>query len=327
MIFKCKNCGGNSVYSPKTGKMYCPHCESDDSQEKLAGAGLSQCVNCGAPLEVSEFTSAMKCPNCGSYHIFEERIEGEYTPHLILPFQISKEQAVESLRKEFGRRVFTPSTFLSHASIERMEGAYVPFFLYGFHADASYRAKGTKVRSWTSGDTKYTETSYYDIEREMDAEFERIPVDASLRMENNTMDLLEPYNYKALLEFQDKYMSGFEAEIYSESADALQMRAESKAKSDSHALIRDSVTGYATVTQETEQINLHRKSCEYALLPVWIYDFQYQGETYRFHVNGQTGKIIGKTPVAHNKVIGYSATVFGLCLAAGFLVRTLLYFL
>lgn len=324
MIFKCKNCGGNSVYNPEKKMMYCPHCESEDSQEKVEGVGLFQCGNCGAPLDAQEFTSAMKCENCGSYHIFEERISGEYAPHLILPFQISKKQAVDILKKEFGKRVFTPSGFLSHASIAKMEGAYVPFFLYDFHADARYRGKGTKVRKWTSGDYSYTETSYFDIERDMDVEFDNIPVDASVRLEDATMDLLEPYDYKALETFQDQYMSGFEGEVYSETAEGMRPRAERKAREDSHALIRDSITGYATVTQEMEDIDLNLKRCDYALLPVWIYDFQYQGQTYQFHVNGQTGKVVGKTPVAHQKVAGYSATVFVLSLAAGFLLRTLM---
>ena len=53
MIFKCKNCGGNSVYSPEKKMMYCPHCESEESQEKLTGVGLTQCGNCGAPLDLS----------------------------------------------------------------------------------------------------------------------------------------------------------------------------------------------------------------------------------------------------------------------------------
>jgi len=305
--------------------MYCPHCESENSQEKMDGVGLTQCGNCGAPMDVSEYTSAMKCESCGSYHVFEERISGEYAPHLILPFQISKKQAVDILKKEFGRRIFTPSTFLSHASIEKMEGSYVPFFLYDFHADARYSAQGTKVRTWSSGDYRYKETSYYAIERDMDVDFDNIPVDASVRLEDSTMDLLEPYDYKALESFKEQYMSGFEGEVYSESAALLQERAEGKAKKDTHALLRDSVTGYATVTQEMEQISLQKKSCEYALLPVWIYDFNYQGATYRFHVNGQTGKVIGKTPVAHKKVVGYSATVFAISLLAGFLLRILVF--
>ena len=34
MIFKCKNCGGNVVYSPERKKMFCPFCESEDSEER-----------------------------------------------------------------------------------------------------------------------------------------------------------------------------------------------------------------------------------------------------------------------------------------------------
>ena len=37
MIFKCKNCGGNVVYSPERKKMFCPFCESEDSEERQDG--------------------------------------------------------------------------------------------------------------------------------------------------------------------------------------------------------------------------------------------------------------------------------------------------
>ncbi len=315
MIYKCRNCGGNSVYSPVTGSMYCPHCESEDSQEKIAGVGLTQCGNCGAPLEPNEHTSAMKCPNCGSYHIFEERIEGEYTPHLVLPFKISKEQAVAAIRAEFKKRFFTPKEYLSNASISKMEGAYVPFFMYDFHSDMRYRAIGTKVRSWTSGNYRYTETSYYQVMRDMDADFRRIPVDASVSMDNSVMDLMEPYDYRALVEFEDKYMSGFLAEKYSDDPEILSNRARQKARSDSQAMLRDTLSGYATLTQAQQDIDLQQRACEYALLPVWVYEFEYRGKKYTYHVNGQTGKVIGHTPVAYPKLFAYTAAVFAACLA------------
>lgn len=324
MIFKCKNCGGNSIYNPETKHMYCPHCESEDSQEKLEENDLLVCGNCGAPLDVKEHTSAMRCENCGSYHVFEERISGEYTPHLILPFQISKKQAEEILRKEFRRRTFAPASFLSHASIEKMEGSYVPFFLYDYHVRASYRAKGTKVRTWSSGDYRYKETSFYAIARDMDVNFDNIPVDASVRLDDKVMDLLEPYDYKALEEFKDQYMSGFEGETYSETKEVLQARAEEKVRKDSGALLRDSIVGYTAVIPEREEVGPQLQRCDYALLPVWIYDFLYQQKSYRFYVNGQTGKVIGEAPIAYKKAAGYGATVFALSLAAGFLIRTLL---
>lgn len=315
MIFKCKNCGGNSIYNPATGSMHCPHCESEESQEKIQGVGLQQCGNCGAPLEPGDHTSAMKCPNCGSYHIFEERISGEYTPHLVLPFKITKEQAVAAIKAEFKKRFFTPKEYLSYASISKMEGVYVPFFMYDFHSDITYRAVGTKVRTWTSGDYKYTETSYYQVERDMDAEFRKIPVDGSLTMDNSVMDLMEPYEYKALVDFEDKYMSGFLAEKYSDDKEILSNRARQKARDDSKALLRETLNGYATLSQINENIDLQQRAEQYVLLPVWVYEFEYRGKKYTYHVNGQTGKVIGHTPVAYPKLFAYTAAVFAACLA------------
>ena len=119
MLFKCKNCGGNVVFDPDRETMYCPHCEGEESQDVLQGGSLTQCVNCGAPLQVGEYTSASKCEHCGSYLVFNERVEGVYEPHLVLPFKVSRKKAVEAMNKEFGKRVFTPAGFLSSKSLEK----------------------------------------------------------------------------------------------------------------------------------------------------------------------------------------------------------------
>ena len=216
MIYKCKNCGGNVMYHPDRKKMYCPHCDGIDTEEEIKSSQITECANCGAPVEVSRYTSACKCEHCGSYMILEERVEGEKTPHLILPFQISKDKAVKLLEKEFQNRYYTPATFLSAATLEGMEGIYVPFFLYDYLANMDYAGTGTKVRSWRRGNTEYVETSYFRVERNLEIDFDRIPVDASINMDDAMMDLLEPFDQKALEKFQIKYMSGFQGEVFSE---------------------------------------------------------------------------------------------------------------
>ena len=52
MIFKCKNCGGNAVYEPGRKMMYCPHCESLDSEDIVPDNTMTECVNCGAPINI-----------------------------------------------------------------------------------------------------------------------------------------------------------------------------------------------------------------------------------------------------------------------------------
>ena len=50
-------------------------------------------------------------------------------------------------------------------------------------------------------------------------------------------------------------------------------------------------------------------------MPVWQYLYRYRGKTYQFHVNGQTAKVIGTTPVSLGKVFAYGASVFAVVTA------------
>lgn len=310
MIFKCRNCGGNTVYEPGRKKMYCPHCESLESGDMIREGSVTQCGNCGAPLAVGEYTSSDRCPHCGSYLIFQERIEGKYEPNLILPFKISKDAAVELLHKEFKKKTFLPSSFLSEKSLETMQGIYVPFWLYDYQVQYDFVGQGTKTRSWVSGDTEYIETSYFEVIRKMEADFDKVPADASLKMDDGEMDLMEPYAYQELESFDPRYMSGFFGEVYNQSAEQLEERAQIKVRNASESLMSQSFLGYDTVKPGRKNLDVNRNNIRYALMPVWAYLYQYRGKTWRFHVNGQTGKVVGKTPVSKEKVLLYGASVF-----------------
>lgn len=327
MIFKCKNCGGNSVYSPEHLKMYCPFCESLESEEKkTTGQSLTTCINCGGEVMVNDFTSASQCPFCDSYIIFDERVTGEYEPHLILPFKLGKETTKKLLRDKFKSCVFAPGDFLSDVKLNSMQGMYVPFWMYDYHAHSHYDGEGTKVRTWRSGDREYKETSVYHIVRDMEVDFNKMPVDASEAMPDALMDLMEPYDYAALENFREEYMSGFFAERYNVDDVASEPRAMGKAKQDAENLLRQSISGYnlGLSASTNSHVDLKKQQTNYALLPVWIYNYKYKGQDYRFHVNGQTGKIIGKVPVSVKKVWGYGATVFASVFAILMMVRQLL---
>lgn len=310
MVFKCRNCGGNVVYEPARRHMYCPHCESLDSEDAVQGGSLTQCAVCGAPVEAGQYTSSSRCGHCGSYLVFDERVEGGYEPRWILPFYLNKEEAVETMNREFGRRLFTPGDFMSTKSLEKMEGRYVPFWLYDYQARYDFAGEGTVVRSWTSGDTEYVETSYYEVIRQMDVDFDKIPADASYEMTDDVMDLMEPYDYGALIDYAPKYMSGFYGEIYNQEAQELEGRAQAKARDASEELMRESLQGYTGMRPLRRDLNVQTRAANYALMPVWQYLYRYRGKTYAFHVNGQTGKVIGTTPVSRGKVLAYGASVF-----------------
>lgn len=310
MIYKCRSCGGNVVYNPDQGVMVCPNCQSQETQEAVRDSEMLKCSMCGADLTVGEHVSSTKCEHCGTYSILEERVTGVFEPHLVLPFQIGKEKAAEILKEEFKNRLFTPKSFLKSKTLEDLQGSYVPFWLYDYFGKYIYDGIGTKVRSWRSGDTEYTETSKFQIHRDIEMNYEKIPVDASIAMDDSTMDFMEPYEYNALLDFDEKYLSGFFGEKYNDDAEVFEPRAQKKAKEYSQECLNGTMQGYTTITPTSQNLQLERKETNYALFPVWVYTYRFNKKNYKFYVNGQTGKVVGKTPVSRERVAAVSVSLF-----------------
>lgn len=312
MFFKCKNCGGNVVYSPERHGMYCPFCESAESGERTEGrtGDLTLCPNCGGEVQVQTHTSATQCPYCDSYLIFNERVEGRYEPKMIIPFQMGRDACKSLVRERFKKCLFAPTDFLSEVRLNSMQGIYVPYWFYDYGTACHFQGEGTKVRSWRSGDIQYTETSYYAVHRSMDINFEKIPVDASEQMPDDVMELIAPFQYGQMTPFEPKYMSGFYGEKYNMEADMVENRARAVMQEDAMKLLRESYAGYHSMKVIRQDVSVRDSRTTYGLLPVWRYIYQYKGQDYPFYVNGQTGKIVGTAPVSSGKVWAYAGTLW-----------------
>lgn len=326
MFFQCKNCGGNVVYSPEKKEMFCPFCDSLNSEDvrQSDSADLTICPNCSGEIIIKEYTSATQCPYCDSYLILDERIENSYEPKKIVPFKIGKESCKQSIRKKFKQNIFAPIDFLSEVRLNSMQGYYVPYWLYEYKTHCSYVGEGTKIRTWVSGNTEYTERSYYNISREMDIPFDKIPVDASIDMPDDVMDLMEPYDYQEMTDFTPKYLSGFCAERYNMPSDELEQRARNKMIQSASSMLKESYAGYNSVNTVTENIHVNDQKSDFGLLPVWKYIYEYQNKTYPFYVNGQTGKIIGEAPISKKKVFLYTGTLWACFLAVLIMIPMIL---
>ena len=68
-------------------------------------------------------------------------------------------------------------------------------------------------------------------------------------------------------------------------------------------MLRETLTGYTALHADRKHLNLQRQTAEYALLPVWVYYYSYRGKKYTYYVNGQSGKVLGKTPVSKGKML------------------------
>lgn len=332
--YRCPGCGAPLEYTPGTNALICTYCGTEVSIEELSRNESGEhdehvtqnytspntentqtrqsfngytCQSCGAQLIIDNHTTATTCCYCGSSALIQERLDGVYKPAWVIPFQINKEQAKEHFRRWLCKGMFTPSVFKKTATLEQIKGIYVPFWLYDYEAQISAAAECTKVYRERKGNTEFVHTDYYMVERQGVSNYQKIPVDASEKMPDDMMDLMEPYNYNEIKEFDMPYLSGYESEKYNYESSDTQMvgRVEDRVNTYIVQDMRQTITGYGSVHIIRNNVSLTRKKADYTLLPVWMITYRYKGENKSFAINGQTGKQVGKLPNSLAKIAAW----------------------
>lgn len=282
---------------------------SRDWGAEADGLRVYSCPSCGAELICDQSTAATACPYCGNPAIVPGQFSGALRPDYILPFRLSKDDAVQALRAHYKGKPFLPRSFTSANHIEQIQGVYVPFWLFdgGAEGAASYRASNTNV--FETGDYEITETRHYHVVRAGSLAFEKIPVDASSKMPDDHMDSIEPFDYAQLRPFSTAYLPGYLADKYDVTIDDSRDRADTRCRETLAQALRDTVTGYGACVTEREDIALRRSKVHYALLPVWMLSTKWHGQDFLFAMNGQTGKLVGDLPTDRGRFWGMFAAI------------------
>lgn len=315
--YKCPNCGSAMVYDEDTQMLKCNHCgmtQSIEEYQKNNSDNVNDsndtvhlvkyhCPDCGAEILADEDTAATFCSFCGNPTLINDRLVGEKKPSKIIPFKINKNQAMEQFKKWTGSGILTPPGFRSSHTVEKLQGIYVPYWLYDYHTDVHMSADATKTRTTRSGNTEYIYTDHFAIERDVAVDFDRIPADASEHMPDDVMERLEPFLYDDLVDFEMPYLSGFLAEKYHYLSKDLRNIVEERVKNYGESLTRDTINGYDSVRVTNAHSNLQEKMTEYVLMPVWMLIYRYKEKNYTFALNGQTGRLVGTRPISKGRVV------------------------
>ena len=289
---------------------------SRDWGAEADGLRVYSCPSCGAELICDQSTAATACPYCGNPAIVPGQFSGALRPDYILPFRLSKDDAVQALRAHYKGKPFLPRSFTSANHIEQIQGVYVPFWLFdgGAEGAASYRASNTNV--YETGDYEITETRHYHVVRAGSLAFEKIPVDASSKMPDDHMDSIEPFDYTQMQPFSTAYLPGYLADKYDVTVDDSRARADRRSRETLENALRETVTGYGTCVTDRTDIRLHRGKVHYALLPVWMLSTKWNGESFLFAMNGQTGKLVGDLPTDRGRYWGTFGAIAGVVTVA-----------
>jgi len=358
MVYKCPQCGASLAFDADKQKWECKFClgtfDKQTLEEYLASlkernpdlekpeevkaesaeehvqeqldedfnrsARAYKCPDCGAEIVTDATTAATFCVFCHNPTIIPARLSGEYRPSKVIPFKISKEAAQKAFLDWCRRKPLVPPDFKSKPQLEKITGMYVPFWLYDCSVSATLRANAQKIRRWRSGNHEHIETKYYELRREGDMRFSGIPADGSSKMEDQTMDLLEPYDYGQMVNFDMSYLSGYLAEKYDVDKEGVWPRIKDKVANDAIAQLMSTAKGYDTVQITHQEVRIKSREAHYTLMPVWMLMYKHGDKKYLFAMNGQTGKVVGKLPISIKRAIawfcGIAAAVFAVLFVA-----------
>lgn len=353
--FQCPNCNGPLTFDPGSQKLKCGNCGSafapaeieehydkqvalsiEEGQKEYSAEDTLQwseedaqnlraynCPSCGAQLIADKNTAATSCPYCGNPTIVPAQFSGVLKPDYVIPFKMNKDEAIKKLSDFYNGKPLLPNAFKERNHIEEIKGVYVPFWLYDGTADVDMAFRGTISHSHREGDYTVTVTENYSILRQGTVQFNRVPADGSSKMPDEFMDAIEPYNYNEMIPFEMGYMTGSLADRYDVTAEQDRNRVNTRMRTSSADKIRETVRGYHTLLPRRSNIYIREDKVHYAFLPVWMLTTKWQGKTYMFAMNGQTGKMIGDDlPIDTGKSVLY---FFGILLIGMILTGILLF--
>lgn len=324
--YKCPSCGGAIKFDSQAQKMKCPFCDTEFEMETLKAyddvlkedkpdkmnwdksskddwgqdaedLNVYGCKSCGGEIVVEHTTSATACPFCDNPVVLTGRVGGTLRPNYIIPFKLDKKDAVDRFNKHLQGKKLLPKVFKDKNKIEEIKGLYVPFWLFDAKADGNMRYRATRVTAYSDSQYNYVKTDHFMVTRKGDAAFAKVPVDGSVKMDDDLMESIEPYNFNDAVDFQTAYLAGYLADKYDVTEEKSVDRANERIKRSIEESFMSTVEGYSTVVPESNNVSLKDGSAQYALYPVWVLNTNWEGKKYTFAMNGQTGKFVGDLPM------------------------------
>jgi len=336
--YKCPSCGAGIDFKPALQKFRCDYCLSEyteqeineiykdlegetqetnerretqqDNLEEHNHLASYECNSCGAQVVTDDTTTSTFCYYCHNPVIISDRLSGSFRPNKMIPFTIDKEKAKRIFLDWASKKTFVPKEFYSNSQLEKITGIYLPYWWADCEIDVDYVGEGNIVKVWRTGDTEYTETKKYEVIRKGNIDINNVEELAFTKIDKELLNGISPYNENEAIAFSMPYLSGFFAEQYNISKEEITPRIEEQVNKYANSLLKDAMSDFNFVNEKRNNTDIISKKLNYTLLPAWILTYKYEGKTYVFAVNGQTGKSFGELPIDNKKVFSVATGIF-----------------
>ncbi|MDO4832019.1 MAG: FYDLN acid domain-containing protein [Clostridia bacterium] len=283
-----------------------------DESEKidLSDLVVYACKNCGAEVITSRSTVATTCAFCGRAISLTDKMVGDFRPDSVIPFLIDEKKARDIYKTYTAKGLLSPKKFSSAHELKKMKGVYVPFWLHSYTEKAVVDVDGENMTSHKRGYDKVIEHHMYRVNMDVEGDFESIPTDGLKNLNNDLMAAIEPFDYSKLTDFNPAYMAGFYAEEYDEAANETVHEAHIRSRSAMESNSISNAGFYQTKLITAYSPSYENEISKYAMMPVWLFNVEYNKKNYQFAVNGETGKVAGKLPISKLKLAASIAGSF-----------------
>lgn len=347
--FPCAQCGAQLRFTPGQRRLTCQYCgyeqdiphsdeardaalETLDLRDALADhlppdvieeTRVLSCDNCGAQVQFDPAQHAAQCPFCGSPVVTDTGTQRHIKPAAVLPFNLDEREAHDAMRKWLGRLWFAPSKLKQYARSDgsRLDGLYVPY--WSFNSDTRSRYSGQRgdayyeSRSVTRNGKRTTEQvrkiRWTPVSGRVSRKFSDMLIMAAQSLPRKYVRALEPWMLGELAPYDPQFLSGFRAEGYTVQLPEGHVLAIERMDDVIKQDVRRDIGGDEQRISSVDTVHENERF-KHLLLPIWMAAYMYQGKTYRFVVNGQTGKVQGERPWSAWKIAG---AVLVVAIAAG----------
>ncbi|MDR0426736.1 MAG: hypothetical protein LBH24_06185 [Clostridiales bacterium] len=345
-VSKCPSCGANLVFSPEEQALKCNHCDTVLSFQKARTeeqdfsklletqnawsdeTTVYVCNNCGAKEIVPRESIARHCPFCGTTNVVETQELSGLKPNAVVPFRITKENAVERFKAWVKKKIFAPREFKRSARPETVDGAYNPAFTYDANTFTFYQGRLGRYKTVTTRVNGKTTTrrvlEYFNIHGTYSSFFDDVLIQASGAVPQKTLDKLQPFDTNNAQEYSQNYMHGFTANQYTKDG----IKCWEEARGAIGRMIKEAVLRkytYDVVVNFDARTEYSDVKFKYVLLPLYVGHCTWHKKLYNFFVNGFNGKIHGKTPLSPLRVI--LAAALGAAVLGGIIAVVVLFVL
>ena len=273
-----------------------------------AAVRVSKCPNCGAEVQFDGAAHAKECPFCASPVVVDTGSERRIKPQGVLPFQLDEKTAHKAMKDWLGSLWFAPNGLLEYARAGRaMNGVYVPYWTFDAETDTDYRGQRGDAYYETRTVTvnvngrneqrqeQVRKISWHPVRGHVARDFDDVLAIASTALPVNLAEHLEPWDLSLVEPYRPDYLAGFQAEGYTVALADGHVTAKGKMERVIQGDIRRDIGGDEQRIDWME-VDWRAETFKHILLPVWMAAYKYNGKTYRFLVNGQSGEVQGERP-------------------------------